>query len=194
MESFLLRYPEIVKDAIASANHEINKQTAIRDEAAKKVTQLRTIDNTSPYTCIGSDAGQSEIAYNIEEARLRYEIEQRQLIKEWANAYLEYIQTHTEIYNFNSFKTFREIYTTVNKNHIERLTRSHTFECKCHFFTQNTNNNLETHFYTNGDECCSLGVPVYIPNIQSAIKTIGIISEQNPNNFNIYPVPTNIVD
>jgi hypothetical protein len=192
METFVYRYPELVKDAITAAKNEINKQSLVRDSAAKKVQDLRAIDKTSPYTCISSDAGQAEIAYNIEEARLCHEIGQLELIREWADAYLEYIKSHGDSYDFKSFHTFSEFYIAVNNNHINRLIQGHRFECKCQFFGYDMNYN--NHHYTSGEGCCSRGVPVHLSNTTSAIKKIGLIGEQNPDKLNIYPVPNTILE
>jgi hypothetical protein len=192
METFVNHYPELVKNAITAATNEINQQTLVRDSAAKKVGQLRAIDTTSSYTSIGSDAGQAEIAYNIEDSWLRYDIEQLGLIREWADAYLEYIKSHEDSYDFSNIKTFGDFYTTVNNNHIERFIRGHRFECKCQFFGYPAN--TESHFYINGDVCCSLGVPVHLSNITSAAKNIGIIGQKNPDHFNLCPIPNNFTD
>lgn len=192
METFVARYPELVKDAITAAKNEINQQTLVRDSASKKVQDLRAIDKTSPYTSISSDAGQAEIAYNIEDSWLRYEIEQLELIREWADAYLEYIKSHEDSYDFKRFHTFSDLYTAVNNNHINRLIQGHRFECKCQFFGYNMNDN--NHHYTSGEECCSQGVPVHLSNITSASKKIGLIGEQTPDKLNIYPVPNTFLD
>ncbi len=189
MDSFLLRYPKLVEEAISIATYEIAHQTTIRDEAAKKVQRLRTIDNTSPYTCIGSDAGQAEIAYNIENAWLKHEVDQLQLIKEWADRYLLYIQSHNDMYNFNSFRTFSDFYTTVNKNHIQRLIRGKKFECKCQFYGVSNNTNNQEHFYTEGEECCVLNTPVHLTNIKTSIKTIGVIQHTEASQLNLYSIP-----
>ncbi len=192
MESFVSRYPELIEDAIIAATNEINQQTLVREAAAKKVKELRAIDTTSSYTSIGSNAGQAEISYNIEDARLRYVIEQLGLIREWADAYLEYVKDHNDSYDFSNIRTFRDFYTSVNKNHIERFIRGHRFECKCQFFGYTAN--TESHFYINGDVCCSFGVPVHLSNTTSAAKNIGIIGQKNPDFFNIYPIPNTIAD
>jgi hypothetical protein len=192
METFVARYPELVKDAITAATNKIYQQTVVRDSAAKKVEELRAIDTTSSYTSIGSNAGQAEIAYNIEEARLCHEIEQLGLIREWADTYLEYIKNYSDSYNFSNIKTFWDFYTTVNKNHIERFIRGHRFECKCQFFGYPAN--TERHFYINGDVCCSFCVPVHLSDITSAVKNIGIISQKNPDYFNLYPIPNNFAN
>ncbi len=192
METFVNRYPELVNNAIMAATNEINKQTLVRDSASKKVKELRAIDTTSSYTSIGSKAGQAEIAYNIEEARLCHEVEQLGLIQEWADAYLKYIKNYSDSYDFSNIETFGDFYTSVNKNHIERFIRGHRFECKCQFFGYPAN--TESHFYINGDVCCSLGVPVQLSNITSAAKNIGIIGQKNPDYFNLYPIPNNFKD
>ena len=192
METFVNRYPELVKDAITAAKNEINQRTLIRDSAAKKVRDLRAIDTTSPYTSIGSDAGQAEIAYNIEDSWLRYDIEQLELIREWTDAYLEYIKSHEDSYDFKSFHTFSDFYTAVNNNHINRVIQGHRFECKCHFFGYDMNDN--NHHYTSGEGCCSQGVPVHLSNTKSATKKIGLIGEKNPDKLNIYPIPNTVLN
>jgi hypothetical protein len=191
METFVVRYPELVKNAVKNATEKISKQTIIRDEAAKKVQNLRSIDKTSPYTSIGSDAGQAEIAYNIEDAALHNDFEQLGLIHKWAPLYLEYIQNHIDYYDFDNFKTFCDVYTAVNRSHIDRLIRGYRFDCKCHFFGHGNVNQPIPHQYTNGEATCSLGVPVHLSNIKTAINKVGFIGCQNPDY--IYPIPNNFV-
>lgn len=194
MDSFLLRYPQLIQEAITVANYEITEQTNIRDEAAKKVQRLRAIDSTSPYTCIGSDAGQAEIAYNIEEAWLKHEVEKLELIKEWADKYLRYIQSHTDTYDFTSFQKFSDFYTAVNKNHVQRLIRGQRFDCKCQFYGVSNNTNNQEHFYTEGEECCVLDTPVHLTNIKTCIKTIGVIQHTEASQLNLYSIPNEHID
>jgi hypothetical protein len=191
MDSLIVRYPGLVEKALVAAKEKITKQTIIRDEAAKKVQNLRVIDKTSPYTSIGSEAGQAEIAYNIEDASLRNEFEELGLIYKWAPLYLEYIQNNTDTYNFDNFNTFVEVYTSVNRNHLERLIHGYSFDCKCHFFGHGNSNQPIQHQYINGEETCLLGVPVHLCNISTAINKIGFIGCQDPEY--IYPIPTNFV-
>lgn len=192
MESF---YHELVKNAIEAATQKIAQQTIVVEEASKKVQMLREIDSTSLYTCISSNAGQAEIAYNIEKARLKHEVEQLELIKEWADSYLEYIKSHREDnYDFNDFHTFFDLYTTINKYHIQRLIRGKQFECKCQFFGDMKYLDHEEHFYREGEECCVLDTPVHLTNLKTAIKTIGIIQHTDSTKLNIYSVPNKYVD
>jgi hypothetical protein len=194
MELFVVRYPELVKDAITAATNKITQQTLVLETADKKVKELRAIDNTSTYTSIGSNAGQAEIAYNIEAARLRYDIEQLELIRQWADQYLEYIKNHDDGCDFNNIKTFRDLYTFVNQNHLERLIQGHRFECKCQFFGHTTENNQSSnsHFYVDGAMCCSWGVPVHLSNTQTAIQKVGFIGCTVPEY--VYPLPNSCAE
>jgi hypothetical protein len=187
MELFVARYPDIVKVAINEATEKINIQTKIRDVAAEKVTALRAIDTSTAYTSIGSDAGRAEIALNIEEASLRQEFENLGLIYKWTPAYLDYIKSHNDIYDFEQFQKFFEVYTAVNRNHVDRLIRDHRFECKCQFFGYANNNRPQDHYYVNGEETCSRGVLVHLSNIKTAVNKIGFIGCHDPEY--IYPVP-----
>ncbi len=192
MESFANRYLLLVKTAKSTASEGVRKQREVVQLAAKKVQNLRELDRASPYTSIGSNAGQAEIAYNIEEARLRYEVQQLELIDQWASVYIEYIKTHTDTYNFNSFETFSDVCSAVNKQHLVRLISGYKFECKCQFFGKDlemTNNNRGDHFYTDGEKCCSWGTEVHLTGIQSAIEKIGLIGVETPSQLNIYPIP-----
>jgi hypothetical protein len=192
MESFVAQYPEIVKAAITEATEKINAQTKIRDMAADKVMSLRAIDTGSPYSSIGSDAGRAEIALNIEEAALRFEFENLGLIYKWAPAYIDYIKNHNDIYMFEQFHTFFNVYIAVNRNHVERLIRDHRFECKCQFFGYENNGRPGEHYYVNGEETCSRGVLVHLSNIKSAINKVGFIGCHDPEY--IYPVPNTYID
>jgi hypothetical protein len=192
MESFVERYPEIIKTAITAATEAINAQMAIRELAAKKVENLRAIDKNSPYTSISSEAGQAEIAYNIEDAALRAEFEKLGLVHKWATPYLEYIRNHTDDYDFNRFGTFADVYTAVNRNHVNRLIIDYRFDCKCHFFGHGNSNRPIEHHYINGEETCEQGVHVHLSNIKTAINKIGFIGCHDPEY--IYPVPDNFVD
>jgi hypothetical protein len=192
MESFVARYPEIIKTAVTAATEAINVQMAIREAAAKKVLDLRAIDKTSVYACIGSDAGQAEIAYNIEDAALRAEFEKLGLIHKWSTPYLEYIRNHTDNYEFNRFGTFADVYTAVNRNHVDRLITGYRFDCKCHFFGNGNSNRPIDHHYINGEKTCQQGVAVHLSNIKTAINKIGFIGCHDPEY--IYPIPNNFVD
>lgn len=209
METFVARYPEIVNNAKDVALEAIRKQREVVQLASKKVQELRELDRTSPYTSIGSNAGQAEIAYNIENARLNYEVQQPELIDQWADAYMEYIKTHMSIikcpslgtvephgtYNCNSFETFADVCAAVNSDHIINLITGHKFECKCQFFDNYIEKPLPNdHFYIGGYICCLRGTKVHLTGIKSAIKRIGLIGIVDPDKLNIYPIPNKYED
>jgi hypothetical protein len=192
MESFANRYLLLVKTAKSTASEAVCQQREVVQKAAAKVQELRGLDRTSPYTSIGSNAGQAEIAYNIEQARLNHEIEQLELIDQWADLYLEYIKRHTDTYNFNSFETFSDVCSAVNKQHLLRLISGYKFECKCQFFGNDlemVNNHRGDHVFTDGELSCSWGTEVHLANIKSTINRIGLIGVEKPGQLNIYPIP-----
>jgi hypothetical protein len=157
---------ELLTDAIQEAYEEIKTQTIVTENASKLVDQLRQTDKTSPLS--------AEIDYNIQKAALLQIANYYTDIQIWAPKYVALINQEES----NKYKTFRELYTEVNKTHLDSIIKDYTFECKC--------SDDIIHSYTFGDEICCMGSKVDLVNIDTAHNTLGYIQYDYP--YGIYPI------
>jgi hypothetical protein len=169
---------ELAVEALAEAYAQFSAQTTITEAAGKRVEELRSVDKLSPYTYIGSEAGRAEINYNIQKAHLLNAADYHTDIQLWAAKYIEFFKQHVGHRDFNSYKTFREFYTDINKIYVDSLIKNYKFDCKC-------SDNVE-HGYFFGDTECAIGNTVKLVNLDSAYNTLGYIHYNYPHM--IYPI------
>jgi hypothetical protein len=165
---------ELLVNAIQEAYEEFRAQTIITENASKLVYNLLETDNIRPFISIFSDAGRAEIDYNIQKAALLQIADYYTDIQIWAPKYIALINPEES----NKYKTFRELYTEVNKAHLDTIIKDYTFECKC--------SDGIIHSYTFGDEICCMGTKVALVNIDTAQDTLGYIQYDYP--YGIYPI------
>ena len=169
---------ELAVEAFAQAYEEFIAQTTITEAACKRVEELRLTDKVSPNTSIGSDAGRAEINYNIQKAHLLSAADYYTDIQLWTAKYIDFFKKHSTHRDVNSYKTFREFYTDINKIYVDSMIKNHKFECKC-------SANVE-HGYFYGDVVCAMGTTVKLVNVETAYNTLGYIRYDYPHM--IYPV------
>jgi hypothetical protein len=157
---------ELLTDAIQEAYEEVKAQTIVTENAGKLVDKLKQTDKTSPLG--------AEINYKIQKAYLLQLADYYTDIQIWAPKYIELINKEES----NKYKTFRELYTDVNKIHLDHIIKDYTFECKC--------SGDIIHSYTYGDEICCMGSKVDLVNIDTAHNTLGYIQYDYP--YGIYPI------
>jgi hypothetical protein len=169
---------ELASEALTEAYAEFNAQKNITEAAAKRVEELRSVDKVSPYTYIGSEAGRAEINYNIQKASLRSAADYHVDIQLWLSKYVKWFERFGTGRKTNSYKTFQEFYTDINKIYVNSMIKNYKFDCKC-------SENVE-HGYFFGDTVCGIGNTVKLVNLESAYNTLGYIGYNYPHM--IYPV------
>lgn len=161
---------ELISNAIQETYEKITAQTIVLENASKLLDKLLEDRKKNPSISTGS----AEINYKIQKAHLLqiayYYID----IQTWAPKYVALINQEES----NKYKTFHEIYTTVNKLHLDNIIKDYTFECKC--------SDGIVHSYTFGDDICCMGTKVELVNIDTAHNTLGYIQYDYPHG--IYPI------
>jgi hypothetical protein len=161
---------ELISNAIQETYEKITAQTIVTENASKHLDKLLEARKENPSISTGS----AEINYKIQKAHLLQIADYYTDIQIWAPKYVARINQEES----NRYKTFYDIYTTVNKLHLDVIIKDYTFECKC--------SDGIIHSYTFGDEICCMGSKVELVNIDTAHNTLGYIQYDYPH-F-IYPI------
>ncbi len=165
---------ELLVNAIQEAYEQFTTQTIVTENVSKLVDKLRETDKVSPFLSIFSEAGRAEIDYKIQKAALLKIADYYTDIQIWAPKYVALINLEES----NKYKTFRDLYTEVNKVHLDTIIKDYTFVCKCC--------DDIVHSYTFGDDICCMGTKVSLVNIDTAQDTLGYIQYDYP--YGIYPI------
>jgi hypothetical protein len=169
---------ELAADALAESYAEFTAQTGITEAAGKLVDKLREADKSSPYTSIGSEAGRAEINYNIQKAQLLNIADYYTDIQLWSSKYVKWFEQFGTGHDPNTYKSFRDFYTDINKIYLNRMLSHYVFQCKC-------SENVE-HGYICGDTVCAMGNYVTLVNIEAAHNNLGYIGYNYPHL--VYPI------
>lgn len=169
---------ELSVDGLAEAYEEFTAQTNVVEDARKQVEQLREGDTISPYTSIDSDAGRAEINYNIQRAHLLTVVDYYTDIQIWSSKYVEWFRQFGTGRDSNTYKTFREFYTDINKIYLNSMLSNYVFTCKCLDSVE--------HSFICGNSVCAMGTKVTLVNIETAYNTLGYIGYNYPHL--IYPI------
>jgi hypothetical protein len=161
---------ELISNAIQETYEKITAQTIVTENASKLLGKLLEDRKENPSISTGS----AEINYKIQKAHLLQIADYYTDIQIWAPKYVALINQEES----NRYKTFHDLYTTVNKIHLDGIIKDYTFECKC--------SDGIVHSYTFGDEICCMGSKVELVNIDTAHNTLGYIQYDYPHG--IYPI------
>ena len=167
----------LAAEDLAQTYEEFTAQTSVTEAARILVQTLRDVDKTSPYTSIDSKAGRAEINYNIQKAQNLNIADYYTDIQLWTTKYIKWYEQFGTGRDINTYTSFREFYTDINRIHLNSMLKNHKFDCKC-------STNLE-HSYIYGSPVCAMGNKMTLVNMETAHNTLGYIGYNYP--YLIYP-------